>query len=301
MSIKEIITLSFRDTVHNRKYVLLLWSTNALLAFIISLPLYTIFTDNLAHSLLSAELAVRFDYFWYIQFRHLYRLSVEHYPAILYSVVAVYAFIQTFYLGGLISVFNNINKNHMSDFFYSGVKYWYRFTKVLFISAAFFATAFIVNDLIGDLITLIFVNMDNIIADFVIRSLRYVFLIFIIGLITIISDYTKVYLAIEDKLKVRNGIIIAVKFFIRNFRLVFIVFLIVSILGAIGAIIYNIVENFVPRTPHYFLALSFILQQMLIIFRLAIRMVFCSTEVNIYKDLSAQIADAEIKIQKKEK
>ena len=55
---------------------------------------------------------------------------------------------------------------------------------------------------------------------------------------------------------------------------------------------------FIPRTPFYFLIVSFILQQMLIIFRLFIRMYFCATEVNLYKDLSADVIEVKAKEEK---
>ena len=71
--------------------------------------------------------------------------------------------------------------------------------------------------------------------------------------------------------------------------MVFVTFLIVSIIGALGAIVYNIVAIFIPRSPFYFLILTFILQQMLIIFRLAITMLLYATEVYLFKDQDAEI------------
>ena len=71
--------------------------------------------------------------------------------------------------------------------------------------------------------------------------------------------------------------------------------MIVGSIGAIGAVIYNIVSGTIPKAPFYFLILSFILQQTLIIFRLLIRMLFFASEVNVYKDLSAEEISPNVK------
>jgi hypothetical protein len=81
----------------------------------------------------------------------------------------------------------------------------------------------------------------------------------------------------------------ALKFLKKNFFRVLILFLIVASFVAIGGIIYNVVENFVPKTPVYMLIITFIIQQMLIILRFLIRMIFYSTEIIIFNDLQAEV------------
>ena len=65
--------------------------------------------------------------------------------------------------------------------------------------------------------------------------------------------------------------------------------LIVAITGALGAVVYNVVAILIPRSPFYFLILTFILQQMLIIFRLAITMLLYATEAYLFKDQEAEV------------
>jgi hypothetical protein len=60
-------------------------------------------------------------------------------------------------------------------------------------------------------------------------------------------------------------------------------------MGAAGAIIYNFADSFLPKTTYAYFGLAFILQQLLIIFRLFVKMLFVSTEITIYKDLNAGI------------
>lgn len=288
-NIKKILLLSVRAVFYNIKFVILFWLTNSILAAVLSIPIYNLLWNNLSTSILSDKLNTSFDYFWFLQFRNLYDTTLNQIPLAIYSVVIIYTIIQTFYLGGLISIFNQLKKNHFVDFFYGGVRYFFRFFKVLLISLIFYLIAFKINDILGVLISWSFRNSENAAAEFIIRSLRYILLIFFIGIISLISDYSKVSLALKDKYKVINEIYSVINFIKSNFNIVFIVFLIVASFGALGAVIYNIIVLELPRTPYYFLGLSFILQQMLIIFRLLIRMLFCSSEVTLYKDLSAEI------------
>ena len=286
-SIKLVLIYSVRSVFHNVKFVVLMWVINAVSALVLAVQVYNILRDNIGTSLISDHIAHSFDYFWYLQFRNLYSVQFDQMPLTIYFAVGIYALIQTFFLGGLISVFHSPDKNHMVDFFFGGVKYFIRFVKVLLISLLFFAAAFKINDYSGEFITWLFKNSENVTADFIIKFIRYIVLVFFIGIVTIVSDYSKISLAVRDKTQILREIYYVVVFLKNNFNKVFATFLIVAIIGAFGAIVYNIIGRFIPRTPFYFLILIFILQQMLIIFRLLVRMLFYSTQVSLYKDLSA--------------
>ncbi len=285
---KEIVILGARQVFYNRKLIFLFWITNAILAFILSLPLYNLLAQHLNHSLTSSLLNSQFNYLWLVQFQNIYSISLSEIPFMIYSIVGVYTLVQTFYFGGLVSIFKYPQKNHISDFFYGGVKYWADYFKVLLITLFAFAVLFIVYDFIVSFISSYFKNNVNHILEFSVLILRYVFLLFCIGIITIVSDYSKVSIAVQDNSNVISMIIETIKFIKNNFIVTFSIFLFIAVLGALGSISYNIFEMLIPRTPYYLLILAFVLQQLLVIFRLFIRIYFCSTEVLVYKDLSAK-------------
>lgn len=295
-SIKEILLHGVRSVFRNIKFVVLMWAVNAVSALVLTVPIYNILTDNLGNSLISDHISQNFDLMWYIQFRNIYSVQFSQLPLTIYFVAGIYALIQTFFLGGLISIFNYPEKNHMVDFFYGGVKYFIRFLKIVIFSLILFAAAFKLNDYGGYLLTLLFKNSENVTADFILKFLRYILLVFFIGVVMMLSDYSKISLAVRDKTKIWKECLNAAWFIKDNFNKVFITFLIVAIIGALGAIVYNIIGRFIPRTPYYFLFLSFILQQMLIIFRLLVRMLFYSTQVTLFNDLSAPVVKVEAQI-----
>ena len=216
---------------------------------------------------------------------------IDKLPILLLSIIGINLFVQKLYQGGLIAVFNNPKKNHVSDFFYSGVKYWYRFFKVSITVISLLVLVFTIDAEFDGLIEYLIKDLNSVFLDLIIRSLRYLILLFFIGTVSIISEYTQVYLAINDSLKIGHALREILFFIKNNFLLVFSTYLIVSIIGALGAIVYNIVAIYIPRSPFYYLILTFILQQMLIIFRLAITMFTYATEVYIYKDQNAEIVN----------
>lgn len=291
--IKRVLVLGVRAVFHNIKFLTLFWVFNAASAMVLSVIIYSILSDSLSRSIISDKLTASFDYFWFIQFRQIYEMQLEQMPLVIIAVVVIYTVIQTFFLGGLVAVFHQPAKNHTVDFFYGGVKYFNRFMKVTIISVLLYGVAFIINDYTGDFISWLFKNSESVLWEFIARSLRYLLLIFLIGVTSLFSDYSKISLAVKDTTEVARGVYYAAIFVKKNFYLVFLTFLIVSVLGAVGVLVYNLIELSIPRTPFYLLIITFILQQMLIIFRLFIRMFFCATEVTLYKDLSADIINAD--------
>ncbi|MFA7420240.1 MAG: hypothetical protein WCZ90_11195 [Melioribacteraceae bacterium] len=294
VTINTTLVHGTRSVFHNMKIVILMWVINAASALVLTVPIYNLLVTNLSHSAISDKLMENFDYMWFLQFRHLYQIQLDQIPLSIYSMVVIYILLQTFFLGGLISIFNTPEKNHIVDFFFGGVRFFFRFLKVLLISLVFYALAIKIYDWLGLLITSGYQDSENVWMDFVLKGLRYILLIFMLGVVTLLSDYSKVSLAVNDKTKFFKEFYNAILFIKDHFSKVFTVFLIVAIIGALGVLVYNIIGKFIPRTPSYFLVLSFVLQQMLIIFRLLIRMLFCSTEVILYKDLSAEEVLVEI-------
>ena len=294
LQLKDIFRQAFRLVQRNRKFLWLYWGANLAFGIVLSLPIYYLLTDNLIHSSISDSLSYGFDYIWFLQFRNIYKTNIGEIPYMIYGIAGIYVLIQTFFLGGLISVYSNTKKNHYVDFFFGGVKYWYRFTKVLLLSLIFYVLAFELNDITGQLLTYLFANQEKIIFEFILRASRYLFLIFLIGMVTVAGDYMKVSLGTNDNGRIFPGIYPIMVFLKANFSRVFTVFFLIAIIGALGAIFYNLLNDLLPKSHYLYLLLTFILQQFLIIFRLSIKMLFTASEVILYKDINAQVIPAQV-------
>ena len=291
--VKQSFIEGGRLLFYNQKFTILLWGTNALLALILTIPIYSLLTVDLSHSLLSDVLVNKLDYVWLLQFYHNYNLEINQIPILLYGIVFIYILINTFYDGGIITVFVNPSKNHWVDFFYGGVRYWYRFIKVVLISAVFYLLVFLLYYWSGKITGKLFQETPSYWTPFIFRLVRYILLLFFVGIVTVIADYTKIALAANGRLKALNEFWQSTKFVFKNFNIVFGVFFLVAFLGALGAILYNLIGLAIPASPFYFLILTFLLQQLLIIFRLNIRMFFFATEINLCRELRAEVIEQE--------
>jgi len=135
----------------------------------------------------------------------------------------------------------------------------------------------------------IFLEQENAVVEFIVQIVRYLFFLFLVSIVNIISDYTKVVILVVDSTKLFRSLYKSFQFIKKNFVKVVTVYFIMLVFVAIGATIYNLVDSFLPKKPVYFLLLTFLIQQLLIIFRALIRMYFYSTELLIYTDGEAEI------------
>ncbi len=292
--IKNILFQGSRLVFANLKFITLFFLINVAFAIALSLPLFSTLRDNLLHSSINERLSEGFDYLWFIQFRHLYKSALDEIPFIIYATVGIYVLIEVFLLGGLISVLINPKKNHFVDFFFGGVKYFYRFAKVMVASFLIYYIAVNMLEYIGILLSYLFAEKQDVLLEFILQALRYVILVAVIGTINMISDYTKIIIAVKDSDFVFKEIYHSLKFVYDNFSIVSLVYITIACIGVAGALSYNMIDSQLPRYPLYYLIISFIIQQFLIIFRLLIRMYFYSSEIVLFNDLNAQVISAKV-------
>ncbi|HPI37439.1 MAG TPA: hypothetical protein PK397_05800 [Ignavibacteriaceae bacterium] len=289
LTLKQIIVLASRGVYKNKKFVILFWLTNFLFSVALTLPIFAMLQDSLSNSTLSSKIYWGFDTLWFIQFLSIYEKSLSVVPYTIYSVIGIYIIIQLFYLGGLLSVLINSQKNHFVDFFFGAVKYFSRFIKIAFFTFIFYFIALGINIVLDYMVRVFFLDSGSTLWEFVIQLIRYLFFLLLIGVVSIISDYSKIALALNDSTKTLKTIFRTILFIKENFGRVITVFLILFCFLAIGGIVYNLVDGLVPRSPIYWIVLNFIIQQLLIIFRVVIRMLVYSAGVVLYNDLSAEI------------
>ncbi len=287
--IKKEMILGIRSVVYNFKFALLFFTVNFLIAAILSIGVWADLNSNLSHSILSLKLASASDFSWYLQFRHLFATELDNLTYSLIVSIFLYVMLQTFFTAGITAVFKEPKKNHIIDFFYGGVKYWTRFLKISLVAFFLVALAFILNDALGWLISWAFSSSDNALWDFVFRSLRYIILISLLITITLFADYAKVSSAVDEESNLPITIKNAAHFLHDNFLITITTFMIIALFGLIGAVVYNIIGNYITKSPWEYIIITFTLQQMLIIFRFGIKMLFVAVEVSLYKDLIADV------------
>jgi len=166
--------------------------------------------------------------------------------------------------------------------------------KIAVVVFILYGVALFINEGLSILIKRVFAYSSLTWLEFVVTLLRYLLFLLIIGVVSIISDYAKVVSVVTDSEAGFRSISKAMLFIRKNFGRTLVVFLILFLFLVIGAVVYNLVDGLIPRSPVYLILLTFIIQQFLIIYRIIIRMYVYSTEVVLYQDLAAELSEYEV-------
>jgi len=292
--ITHTFVTSTRLVFKNLKLVLLLFVVNFSFALALTLPIFSLLRDNLLHSSLNAHFTGEFDYVWFLQFISLNKQTVTGIPGLLYIITIIYNLIQLFFSGGLMTIFNNPQKNHVVDFFFGGVKYFFRFFQLFCVALIFYFLLITFNAFLDSVIVKTMAYSQNMRLEFFIQLFRYLIFILLIGVINIIFDYSRVITVVNDKSKVLKVIGQSFVFIKNNFSLVASVYFITGSCVIVATIIYNVFDSYIPKTSLALLIVTFFIQQLLIIFRLTIKMLFSATEIVVYNDLNAEIIDTNV-------
>ncbi len=286
---KTSLIFAARQVFANYKFFLLLWLTNVVFAAAITLPISNLFMKDLLHSYINSHFSGEFDFYWYLQFRAENRPVLEQLPLLLISLTVIYNFIQLFYSAGLISVLGNPKKNHISDFFYGGVQYFFRFVLIFLASVTVHFVLISVYTLLKESAEIVLGGVNNqgliVYANIVI----FTFFLFMISLLNLLGDYTKILVVLHDSRSILLSVKKSVLFIYKNFPIVFFLFIVTSSFVAAAAVVYNVLDSFIPKGSLVLIALTFFIQQLLIIFRILIKMMFFSSEIFLYRELDAQV------------
>lgn len=286
----EILVKSLKILFRNIKFIWLFWIINVIFGIVLSIPFYYLATVNLTNSINSYYIASHYDFDWFFQIAALYSTNFEQYQYVIIPAGFVYLLIQLLLIGGIVTVYNLENNTHHLDFFYGSVRYFVRFFKVFLISFTLIILIIQLFLFLNKSISVAFLYDENKEFEFLLKFLTLITCFLLLIVVNIISDYTKVSLAILNKTQVLKQYWWTIKFIYFNFGKIFTTFIIVGVLGIFLAGIYNIVDIYIPKQDFY-LIIIFLLQQALIVGRILIKLFFYSTQVQLYKDLTAEVLD----------
>ena len=292
--IKNVFVTSARLVFKNLKFVTLYFAVNICFSLALTLPVFSLIKESLQHSALNTHYTGEFDYLWFIQFITLNKQSLNGIPGLIYIITIIYNLIQLFFSGGLLGVLNSPQKNHIVDFFFGSVRYFFRFLVLFCIALVLYFVLISLNTVLNFSIISVFENSQSVRLEFVAQLIRYLFFIFCIGIINIIFDYSKIIVISNERMKLHHVIVKSFLFIKHNMSLVFSVYFITGSCVIVAAIFYNIFDSYIPKTSLGLLIVTFFIQQLLIIFRLIIKMLFSATELAVYNDLNAEIIDAHV-------
>jgi hypothetical protein len=291
MRILEAIRAGLKKVNNNLHFIGLLWIVNIAFAMILSMTLYRLLNADLSGSLVGDSLLQGFEFRWYQEFFFKYETTLEMFTHTLTIVGSIFILIQTFLLGGILTVLNSAERKTLFiDFFYGGVQYFYRFFKILLLSMLFYLGLFFINRW-GTAATenLLGASESEALRISVI-VIRYILLALIFFCLNIVFDYTKIRVVVHQETKILREWWRAVKFTVSHAGSTIGLFVLLFLLGAgIFGVYYSFEDIFLPISSYGMIFLVFMLHQIYIGARLWLRMMFYASQLALWKEIHAEV------------
>jgi hypothetical protein len=280
-SLKE----SIKDTFRNIKLLALLYVINLLFAVIISIPFKNILTGSFSKVKVSKDLIESFSFTAFIDFLNINGAAIGVVFSYLLPIGFLYLILNFYLSGGILSIWKSDKKIFDKNIFFSNCsEYFFRFIKIfllilflIFIICIITIILFFVVDSINESV------YSNDTANILILSAVVVFL-FLISICVIIYDYARIILVKDVVTESNKSVIYSMKFVFKNIFSVYGMFLLIFISLIVITIIYLIMKFAFPINNWFVFLLLFIIQQIYILFGIALRVILYSSQFIYYEN-----------------
>jgi hypothetical protein len=278
-----------------RRMLLVFWLCTLAFALAIVLPLGAWMYDDLGHSLYAQRMLDNFDLQWLAEalLETGWRPLVM-FPALLAAVTLGYVLLGTFLAGGAIAVFASEDGLYRPGLFYEGCgRNFGRLLRLALISWLFYGVVLGLGAGLKALGKYIWGQGMEERPLVIFGWFRTGVAILLLLLVNMIFDYAKVRLVVEDSRRSGRAAFQAVKLVFRNFGRTSFTYALVAGGALVLALACHAAGLPLPPNQALAMALLLVLQQAFILGRIGVKLVFFSSQLEIYRDIGAATALAE--------
>ena len=284
MRIKTSLISGIFSVFRIKKLIFFMWSVNLIFGLIITLPVFKVLNASLAPGSAGDSMLQGFDYQWFVQFSSGSAESLYFVPVLIAIVGLVYMILQTFFAGGVISALDNESKTiSMSFFFEQCSAYFGRFmllwiiallssVAIYFICTLFFS--FVVDEFIR--------NASTERSAILLSYMKYSIYFALFAAMHLAVDYAKIKILIGRSRTVFADFISSIGFVASNIWSAASLFLVVTFIGIGIWAVYLLSESGVNPNSPILIGVVFIVQQLYMVTRLWLRLLFYSTEYHFF-------------------
>lgn len=297
MNIAKAYTKGFIQTAKYPRMLFILYFANILMALIFALPFFSALKSSAGHSDFLNGLLAGFDY---TVFSNLMYYSGKAFNAITGGIkwlILAYFLLSVFLTGGIIRTLND-DKFSTSSFFGAGAHSFFRYLGLSLI--------IVLSQII--FLLLIFIPLSGYIsnnfAEFQSELTAYYLVFSAIGLyalifmlISMIGDYGKFYLELNNSFNIFKGFWGGVRYAFKHFLKTYVLYLILLFLPAVIMYVYLYFESDMKMATGIGILLVFLMQQGFILLRVYLRTWVLSSQLMVYDDDFLQLAEVEMVVQ----
>lgn len=285
MGIFKILVNGVRITNKNFKIIVYLWIVNLIFSFIAIAPLSFLINKNLSRSLMGEKLVESLDFLWVGDIIHEFQNIT---PALLggYVVIPIfYLLLFVFLNGGIIGRLNAFpEKTNMENFFSDCGLYFWRFFKLFLISIlGYIIFIGFLFQTISRFIDIFTKNAKTEWSLIIASNLKNIILILIFTVVNMFFDYAKIRLVVNNSKKVLIETGFTISFLLKRFFRTWGLYLLIFLIALIFGFIYLEISRIIPSTNFLLVLLVFAWQQVYILSRLWIKLLFFSSQLEFYR------------------
>lgn len=294
----------------HKKALIFLYLGNLSVASLLLFPFMKIFEGSLGSGLYREKM-LGFDYDWFTLFqdrvtgfaatfsptlmgfgpfaRNLEAMlegRLTEFPWAILSVAGVYAVLNSYLLAAAVGSFAlDPRGTTIREFFRNGGEFFGRFIRLMILA---FLTFWVVNSWVVEplewLLNYIQGRALHEATVFYCNLARFLLLLLLFLFLNMLFDYARIKTAIEDRTSVMLASLSALTFCITYSAPAFGFYLIIAGIGVLWALIYTLVEHFLPQQTAFLILLGFLWQQFYLIGRLGVRLLFYSAQLQFLLD-----------------
>jgi hypothetical protein len=268
---------------------LVYWFYTLAFALLVVLPAGAVLYRSLGHSLWAERMLDDFDLQWLAE--RLYEtggLPMQAVAPLIALVAAGYILLSTFLAGGSLTVFASKERAYRPGLFYEGCgRNFGRLFRLLLVSLVFYALVLAANAGLRAVGRRIWGEGMEERPLVIFGWFRTGIVVLLLLLVNMIFDYAKIRLVTQNSRQAARAALGSVSLVFRNLGRTAATYGTVALVGVGLALFYGALAGIVPRNLALGMALLLVLQQGFILSRIAVRLLFFASQLELYRRLVA--------------
>lgn len=273
-------------SIKKRRLAVRLWAVNLVFSLLAVAPFFFLMTAHMSHSFSGRHTLQKLDLFWLGDF--IYRYAHIS-PALLGSTLltmGLYLLLAIFLNGGVIGALNRPgSRTTLAEFFHDCGLYFWRFFRLFLITIPIYLVFLgVFFPLLKTVINLFSRRAATEWPAVVASNLRFLFLVLLLTIVAMFSDYVKVGLVTGAGSKLLRQIGLTWKFLRRRFFKAWGLYLLTGLVFIAVTLFYLEIARILPNNRPLLVLLVFIWQQLYILARQWTKVLFFASEIEFVKN-----------------
>lgn len=284
MSVMRSIGTGIGGTFRKRRLLVYLWAINFVYALALVSPLLAIIQKELGHSLMGSFIRT-FDISWLGEMVFKYQEALPALAAGLAVPAVLFILLFIFLNGGLLGrLLDREGRVTLGIFFADCGRYFARFFRLFLMSLFFYAVVF--GGVLGLLSAGLKPWLENARTEWpglILSNVHFLIGLLLLSIVHIVFDYARIVIVADEEAKSFRALRLALKFLKKRFFRAWSLYLLIVSAFLAGTALDFIISGRLAEPATLTLVLGFVWMQVMVVFRLWIKVLFFSAQSEFYR------------------